>query len=57
MHLGQGFDEVMNVVLDDSEEVWIKASKGKTVGSRNALGEFPLLPYPLESRARVGTGS
>jgi hypothetical protein len=36
----QGFDEFMNVVLDDAEEVWIKETKTKKVGSRATLGAF-----------------
>lgn len=42
--LWQGFDEFMNVVLDDSEEIWIKETKTKKLGARNSLGRssFPV---------------
>lgn len=32
----------MNVVLDDSEEVWIKETKTKKLGARNPLGRSSL---------------
>lgn len=34
----QGFDEFMNVVLDDAEEVWTKDTKARKVGERQSLG-------------------
>lgn len=34
----QGFDEFMNVVLDDAEEVWTKDTKARKVGERQTLG-------------------
>lgn len=34
----QGFDEFMNVVLDEADEVWIKDSKTKKTGDRAKLG-------------------
>jgi small nuclear ribonucleoprotein (snRNP)-like protein len=37
----QGFDEFMNVVMDDAEEVWVKETKSKKLGSRNHLGTPP----------------
>lgn len=30
----------MNVVVDDAEEVWVKDTKAKKLGSRNTLGQF-----------------
>lgn len=32
IHHGQGFDEYMNVVLDDAEEVSIKSKERKVIG-------------------------
>ncbi|KAK4052770.1 hypothetical protein OIV83_002057 [Microbotryomycetes sp. JL201] len=37
-----GFDEFMNVVLDDAEEVTVKGSKSKDAGTRNRLGRLLL---------------
>lgn len=37
-----GFDEFMNIVLDDADEVWIKETKAKKVGDRNTLGRLLL---------------
>ncbi len=31
----------MNVVMDDAEEVWVKETKSKKLGSRNHLGTLP----------------
>jgi hypothetical protein len=40
---GQGFDEFMNVVLDDAEEVYdCSAKPGKEVKPRRELGEWEL---------------
>lgn len=36
----QGFDEFMNVVLDEAEEVWLKETKTKKVGDKATLGVF-----------------
>lgn len=36
-HTHQGFDEFMNVVLDDAEEVWVKVSK-KAEGEESSGG-------------------
>ncbi|BGP57738.1 hypothetical protein JCM8202_002391 [Rhodotorula sphaerocarpa] len=37
-----GFDEFMNVVLDDAEEVWVKDTKARKVGDRQTLGRLLL---------------
>lgn len=37
-----GFDEFMNVVLDDAEEVWTKDTKSRKVGERQSLGRLLL---------------
>ncbi|GAA5984836.1 hypothetical protein JCM10908_003528 [Rhodotorula pacifica] len=37
-----GFDEFMNVVLDDAEEVWTKDTKSRKVGDRQSLGRLLL---------------
>ncbi|GAA5948388.1 hypothetical protein JCM3765_001401 [Sporobolomyces pararoseus] len=37
-----GFDEFMNVVLDEAEEVWVKDTKSKKAGDRNHLGRLLL---------------
>ncbi|POY75885.1 hypothetical protein BMF94_0968 [Rhodotorula taiwanensis] len=37
-----GFDEFMNVVLDDAEEVWVKDTKSRKVGERQTLGRLLL---------------
>ncbi|BGP02825.1 hypothetical protein NBRC10513v2_006549 [Rhodotorula toruloides] len=37
-----GFDEFMNVVLDDAEEVWVKDTKTKKTGDRQQLGRLLL---------------
>ncbi|KAL8293748.1 hypothetical protein RQP46_000449 [Phenoliferia psychrophenolica] len=37
-----GFDEFMNVVMDDAEEVWVKDTKAKKAGTRNPLGRLLL---------------
>ncbi|GAA5876759.1 hypothetical protein JCM3774_003465 [Rhodotorula dairenensis] len=37
-----GFDEFMNVVLDDAEEVWTKDTKSRKVGDRQTLGRLLL---------------
>ncbi|KAG0658496.1 mRNA splicing protein sme1 [Rhodotorula mucilaginosa] len=37
-----GFDEFMNVVLDDAEEVWTKDTKARKVGERQSLGRLLL---------------
>ncbi|KAM0752489.1 putative small nuclear ribonucleoprotein E [Meredithblackwellia eburnea MCA 4105] len=37
-----GFDEFMNIVMSESEEVWVKDFKGKTAGTRNTLGQILL---------------
>ncbi|GAA6064729.1 hypothetical protein JCM10212_000400 [Sporobolomyces blumeae] len=37
-----GFDEFMNVVMDDVEEVWVKDTKTKKTGDRNRLGRLLL---------------
>ncbi|GAA5944332.1 mRNA splicing protein SME1 [Sporobolomyces koalae] len=37
-----GFDEFMNVVLDEVEEVWVKDTKSKKAGDRNTLGRLLL---------------
>jgi small nuclear ribonucleoprotein E len=34
----QGFDEFMNVVLDEATEIWMKNKKGREAGSREYLG-------------------
>lgn len=39
----QGFDEFMNVVLDDAEEVWTKDTKSRKVGERQSLGALTSL--------------
>lgn len=36
----------MNVVLDDAEEVWVKDTKSKKLGTRNHLGT-PTPPLSL----------
>ena len=41
----QGFDEFMNVVVDDAEEVWVKQNKSKTAdgeasGSKRRTREY-----------------
>lgn len=45
MYHPQGFDEFMNVVVDDAEEVWVKQNKSKTAddeasGSKRRTREF-----------------
>ncbi|GAA6049974.1 hypothetical protein JCM3770_007076 [Rhodotorula araucariae] len=37
-----GFDEFMNVVLDDTEEIWVKDSKTRKAGDRERLGRLLL---------------
>ncbi|BGP19374.1 hypothetical protein JCM10213_001001 [Rhodosporidiobolus nylandii] len=37
-----GFDEFMNVVLDQTEEVWVKDTKTKKSGDRQTLGRLLL---------------
>ncbi|GAA5921067.1 hypothetical protein JCM3775_004077 [Rhodotorula graminis] len=37
-----GFDEFMNVVLDDAEEVYVKDTKSKKTGDRQRLGRLLL---------------
>ncbi|TNY21307.1 hypothetical protein DMC30DRAFT_416149 [Rhodotorula diobovata] len=37
-----GFDEFMNVVLDDAEEVHVKDTKTKKAGDRERLGRLML---------------
>ncbi|ORY88304.1 putative small nuclear ribonucleo protein E [Leucosporidium creatinivorum] len=37
-----GFDEFMNVVLDEAEEVWLKETKTKKVGDKATLGRLLL---------------
>ncbi|GAA5995624.1 small nuclear ribonucleoprotein E [Rhodotorula paludigena] len=37
-----GFDEFMNVVLDDAEEIWVKDTKAKKAGDRQRLGRLLL---------------
>ncbi|SCV74449.1 BQ2448_8088 [Microbotryum intermedium] len=37
-----GFDEFMNVVLDDAQEVWIKDTKQHKLGQRQPLGRLLL---------------
>ncbi|BGO94878.1 hypothetical protein NBRC10512_007165 [Rhodotorula toruloides] len=37
-----GFDEFMNIVLDDAEEVWVKDTKTKKTGDRQQLGRLLL---------------
>ncbi|KAM0786869.1 hypothetical protein ACM66B_002294 [Microbotryomycetes sp. NB124-2] len=37
-----GFDEFMNVVLDDAEEVSVQGGKSKEAGTRNRLGRLLL---------------
>ncbi|KAH8930062.1 small nuclear ribonucleoprotein E [Atractiella rhizophila] len=37
-----GFDEFMNVVLDEAQEVVIKSKRGKEVGARTDLGRLLL---------------
>lgn len=52
----QGFDEFMNVVLDDAEEVWVKDTKTKKLGARNPLGTLSLLyvsPDSLTGREKI----
>ena len=52
--LVQGFDEFMNVVMDDAEEVWVKETKSKKLGSRNHLGTPPpSLAHYSPRRARA----
>lgn len=48
--LSQGFDEFMNIVLDDAEEVWVKDTKTKKTGDRQQLGAFAL---PLSPRCQA----
>jgi hypothetical protein len=45
----QGFDEFMNVVLDNAEEVWIKDTKSRKVGDRQTLGALRLSVFPSSS--------
>ena len=52
----QGFDEFMNVVLDDAEEVYSEKS-GKEVKARRELGEWNSPPFVLYSpRCPAPTG-
>ncbi|GAA6018082.1 hypothetical protein JCM10207_006075 [Rhodosporidiobolus poonsookiae] len=37
-----GFDEFMNVVLDNTEEVWVKDTKSRKAGDRQTLGRLLL---------------
>ncbi|BGP42805.1 hypothetical protein JCM10450v2_006920 [Rhodotorula kratochvilovae] len=37
-----GFDEFMNVVLDDAEEFWVKDTKSRKAGDRERLGRLLL---------------
>ncbi|GAA6030985.1 hypothetical protein JCM8097_008969 [Rhodosporidiobolus ruineniae] len=37
-----GFDEFMNVVLDNAEEVWVKDTKSRKAGDRQTLGRLLL---------------
>ncbi|GAA5902319.1 hypothetical protein JCM8208_007259 [Rhodotorula glutinis] len=37
-----GFDEFMNVVLDDAEEVYVRDTKSKKTGDRQRLGRLLL---------------
>ncbi|GAA5846633.1 hypothetical protein JCM11251_002925 [Rhodosporidiobolus azoricus] len=37
-----GFDEFMNVVLDGTEEVWVKDTKSRKAGERQTLGRLLL---------------
>lgn len=52
-----GFDEFMNVVLDETDEVWVKDTKTKKAGDRNRLGSScpppPLLFVPRRTLTRV----
>lgn len=43
----QGFDEFMNVVLDDAEEIWVKDTKAKKAGDRQRLGALATLQFSL----------
>lgn len=53
----QGFDEFMNVVLDETEEVYdCSAKPGKEVKPRRSLGELQLLVFwgvKLTSAGRI----
>lgn len=49
-----GFDEFMNVVLDEAEEVWVKQTKSKALGTRLPLGRSSLPLSRSRRWSRVG---
>lgn len=46
----QGFDEFMNVVLEDAEEVFVKDSKTHKAGERVSLGASCTFALPEQKR-------
>jgi small nuclear ribonucleoprotein (snRNP)-like protein len=58
--LSQGFDEFMNLVLDDAEEVWLPRAatekRAATELTRKPLGAFLQAIWTAVPISRMGTG-